>query len=155
MTNNSQSSSQKLHKYRKLGCIWERAHSGSTGVKVNAILLIIGSSSWLLTMTKTSRGGFYSTYLWSWTATNKSGAFLQRNGALGGLEESWKTWKKLFGSVPWDFTEEKAVIQDLCSFVSALKCSSLIELVLYQGFGALVIICGLIQGEYGINNMVG
>lgn len=132
MTNDSQTSSQELHKYRKLGRIWERASSGSTGVKVNAILLIIGSSSWLLTMTKTSRGGSVVGISRSRTATNRSGAFLRRSGAPWGFEESWKTWKKAFGlqaspSIPWGFAEERAAIQDLCSFVSVLQCSPLTE----------------------------
>lgn len=72
-----------LYKYRKLGWMWKQTHSGNTGVKVNAILLIIGSLSWLLTMTKTSRGGSRSR-----TATRTSGVFQQWSRALWGFQGS-------------------------------------------------------------------
>lgn len=158
MTNDSQSSSQKLHKYRKLGCIWERAYAGSTGVKVNAILLIIGSSSWLLTMTKTSRGGFCSPYLWSWTATNKSGAFLQRNGGSRGTWRLMKDMKEALGlstltAYGGKSCDSGPLFLCFCSQVFIPNWTGIVSRV--WPHGALVIICWLWQGEYGINNMVG
>lgn len=101
----------------------------------------------------------HSPYLGAGQQQIRVGLSYRGTGLSGDLKSHKRHERSSSGSIPWDFTKEKAAIQDLCSFVSVLKCSPLIELGLHQGCDhittpAPVIICWLIQGEDVINNMV-